>query len=148
MNLGGVQFPVFKPYEKATFEIYISGCNKKCVGCHNPELQDFNFGSVLEITKLIEFMLERKQLFSIISVVGGELLDQKEDEVKNFIYVVKKNFPDKEFWIFTGKSKKEVPDWVLQYFDKIKVGHFDVQLKQEGFPASSNQQLLIKGRDY
>jgi anaerobic ribonucleoside-triphosphate reductase activating protein len=148
MNLGGVQFPVFKPYEKATFEVYISGCNKKCLGCHNPELQDFNFGAVLEISKLIDFMLERKELFSIISMVGGELLDQNEDEIKVFIYAIKKNFPNKEFWMFTGKSKEEVPDWALQYFDRIKVGHFEAKLKQEGFPASKNQRLLVKGMDY
>lgn len=153
MNIAGIQFPVFNPYQKATIEIYISGCSKGCIGCHNPELQDFKYGKKLNKDEIITYLMEREKLFSILAFTGGEWLDQNLEEVKDIIYWIIHALPDYgnkkiEFWLFTGKEKFQIPNWCFEYFDKIKIGCYEEKLKQEGFPASSNQKLLLKGKDY
>ena len=148
MKIGGIQFPVFKPYIKPAIEIYISGCNMDCSDCQNPELQDFHFGNTIDINKLIEYLAVRREMYDIISIVGGDLLSQPASEAVQLIFLLTNTFLDKEFWLFTGKDRKEVQDWVWSYFDYVKVGKYDKLLQQKGFPSSSNQKLLKKGIDY
>ena len=65
---------------------------------------------------------------------------------------LKEEFKTKEFWLFTGYNledlQKDEFDWVFMFFDVIKVGPYVEELKQERFPASSNQKVLKKGVDY
>jgi hypothetical protein len=148
VNIAGVIFPVFNPYQKATVEIYISGCYMKCPSCHNKELQDFKYGEKLNKEKLISYLIEREDLFSIVSITGGELLDQNKEEAKAISYWIIHALPGKKFWLFTGKEKQDIPDWVFEYFDVVKIGCYREEEKQEGFPASKNQKVLIKGKDF
>ena len=149
---GFIQFPVFNPYIKSTCEIYISGCTRKCKECHNPELWDFNYGEELNIEELIKYLKDREDLFDIISITGGDLLEQNINEAADFIQKLNEIFKYKQFWLFTGYELKNLQqdkfDWVFIFFDYIKIGCYQKELKQEGFPASSNQKLLIKGKDY
>jgi anaerobic ribonucleoside-triphosphate reductase activating protein len=133
MHIAAIQWPVFSPYLKSTVEIYVSGCNRNCKGCHNPELQNFEYGEELDIEKLVNYLKEREEFFSIISITGGDLLEQNPTEAFNFIKELKINFPTKIFYLFTGDEKEKCLGWVLDYFDYIKVGCYDEKLKQEGF---------------
>ena len=54
--------------------------------------------------------------------------------------------PKKEYWLFT--RYEDLPCWVLEFFDVIKIGEYKQDLKVDGFPASSNQKILKRGRDY
>lgn len=146
MNIARIQFPVFNPYNKSALEIYFSGCNGCCMGCHNPELKDFDLG--LNWRDKLNYILNRKYFFEIISFLGGEPLDQDKIEMQRFIQTLRSLLKNKEFWLFTRYEIEEVPLIFLQYFDYIKTGKYDILLSQEGFPASSNQRLLKKGQDY
>jgi hypothetical protein len=155
VNLAGIQFPVFNPYGKSTVEIYISGCYMKCPSCHNKELQDFKYGEKLDKNKLVSYLIQREGLFSIVAITGGELLDQDKKEAQDLVYWLIHACPDIygddrriKFWLFTGKEKQDIPDWVFEYFDIVKMGCYKVNKKQEGFPASKNQKVLVKGKDY
>lgn len=143
-----LQFPVFLPYKKATCEIYVSGCKKNCYNCHNLELKSFEVGEELDLEKLVAYLEERKELFSIISITGGDLYWQNELEAMRLCSTLKLCFPEKEFWLFTGAEFNQLPKWYFKIFDFMKVGSYREELKQIGFPASSNQQLLKKGQDY
>jgi anaerobic ribonucleoside-triphosphate reductase activating protein len=149
INIAAIQFPVFNPYLLSTCEIYLSGCSKKCLNCHNVELQSYLFGEQLNIEKLIIYLKEREKFFSIISITGGEPLDQNASDFWLLIDSLKQNFPNKQYWLFTSYIKEDiVSKFILESFDYIKVGEYKEELKQEGFPASSNQKLLKKGIDY
>jgi anaerobic ribonucleoside-triphosphate reductase activating protein len=150
MNIASIQFPCFNPYMEPTIEIYVSGCNRKCKGCHNPELQNFNYGEPLDLEKLINYLKEREELFTSISITGGDLLEQNSNEAYIFITELRLNFPNKMLWLFTGAEKEEVLSYklLINNFDFIKVGKYIVELEQEGFPTSVNQELLKKGKDY
>ena len=142
MNLGGEIFPAFNPYNKPTYEIHISGCTRKCKGCHNKELQNFNFGSPLNLDSYIPNLIKKEKFFDAISIVGGDLLCQKEEDALEFISLLRKHFPDKDLWLFTGATEEELPLWAKELFDYIKVGCYKEELKQIGFPSSSNQKVL------
>lgn len=144
-----IQYPVFNPYQKATCELYVAGCKRECPGCHNPSLKSFSgVGEELNLEHLVSYLEERKTLFSIISITGGDLYYQEELEAMRFCSTLKLCFPKKQFWLFTGSELEDLPKWYLKIFDVIKVGAYREEFKQEGFPASSNQKLLYKGKDY
>ena len=147
MNIGGIQFPCFLPYGKPTYEIYVSGCDHSCDDCHNPELQDFNYGYQWSKSNIL-VMKEREHLFEVISIMGGDLLCQPIGDSVQFMVSLTNEFPNKEFWLFTGKEPNEIKNWVWSYFDYIKVEKYNKELKQDGFPSSSNQRVLSKGKDY
>ena len=148
IKIGGEVFPAFNPYDKPTYEIHLSGCTRKCKGCHNEILQNFNYGEELNTIEFINKLKTRVKLYDVISIMGGDLLCQDFFEAKDFINMLKLAFKKKEFWLFTGAEIHEVPLWAKEDFDYIKTGCYKEELKQEGFPASSNQKLLRKGVDY
>jgi anaerobic ribonucleoside-triphosphate reductase activating protein len=148
MNLAGIMFPVHNPYDGVAYEIYVSGCLNGCKGCHNPEMQSFKYGNYLDIAKLIKDIQEQEQWIDIISILGGDLLSQPKYEAMLLMVALKSHFKDKKFWLFTGSTEEELPLWIKEVFDVIKVGRYNEKLRQEGFPASSNQKLLKKGKDY
>ena len=148
MKIGGEVFPAFNPYSKSTYEIHISGCTRHCKGCHNYDLQDFNFGEELNLNKYIEKLKKRAKFYDAIAVLGGDLLCQDFFEAKTFAVTLRTAFPKKELWLFTGEEIHSVPKWAKAIFDYIKVGPYMEKFWQEGFPASSNQKLLKKGVDY
>ena len=149
MKIGGEVFPAFNPYDKPTYEIHISGCNNRCPGCHNELLQDFEYGEELDLNKFIIKLKQRTKFYEAIAILGGDLLSQDFFEAKDFGTQLRVAFPKKELWLFTGEENIYlVPAWAKEVFDYIKVGCYDETRKQDGFPASSNQQLLKKGKDY
>jgi anaerobic ribonucleoside-triphosphate reductase activating protein len=148
MNFGGIIYDAVNIYDGVAVEIYISGCNHKCYGCHNPEMQNFDYGNPIELIPIKEFLYLSKEWFDIIAILGGDLMCQPEHEAKNFIVMLKSNFKDKKLWLFTGKEKEEISQWCFEYFDVIKTGKYIQELKQDGKLASSNQKLLYKGKDY
>jgi organic radical activating enzyme len=144
VNLASIQFPVFKPYGVSTVEIYIAGCNRKtCSGdCHNEEIRSFICGKPLILKDLIAYLEERRDLFECISITGGDLLCQPEVEIFLLIQEIRIFFPDKIKWLFTGEDDfKKIPEFCKIVFDVIKYGAYREELKQEGFPSSSNQSV-------
>ena len=145
MNIADIQFPVFKPYNKPAIEIYLSGCNRRCIDCHNEELWDFNFGKPLIIEDLIKYLKNKQDWFECIGVTGGDLLCQNKTEAALLSAELRIAFVDKKMWLFTGENKfSAIPEWVMQIYDVIKHGSYIKELKIEGFPASSNQKMWKK----
>ena len=148
MKIGGEVFPAFNPYNKPTYEIHISGCNRKCKGCHNYNLQDFTFGEELNLNEYIKKLKKRVKFYDVIAILGGDLLQQDFVEARDFAIQLRTAFRKKELWLFTGEEIHLVPKWAKEVFDYIKTGPYMERKAQEGFPASSNQKLLKKGKDY
>ena len=146
MKIHSVQYPVFNPYNDSTIEIYVLGCFRKCKGCHNPELGDFNGEGRVVDESFFEYLQERAFLFNTISVTGGDLLCQSLEEAKSFSLELNKKFPTKKLWLFTGEDDfNNVPSWAKDTYDVIKYGKYDKNFKKEGFPSSSNQKVYKKG---
>jgi len=149
VNIAGIQWDAVNAYDGVAVEIYPSGCYRNCKGCHNPQLQDYNYGEPLNSVRLYQELNEGKQWFDIISIIGGDLLCQKPSEAFLFSYELRYEFQDKKLWLFTGADQEEIPKWCFKFFDVIKVGRYMEELRDESYElASTNQKYLRKEVDY
>lgn len=130
----------------ASFTIWFSGCTFKCKGCYNQQLQDKSFG--IEYTpQQISNIINKCKHLGIKSVVfiGGEPLQQN---INDLLSLCKSLHDDgMNIWLYTGYEFDDVDKSLLQYLYMIKCGRYNEEMKQDGFPASSNQQVyrLIAG---
>lgn len=148
MNIAKIIDNATNAYDGIACEIYVSGCNRGCPGCHSPAAKDFNYGKPLDIPKLLKRLNKYRDWFDIISLLGGDPLCQDNKELMRLVVALSANFPDKKLWLFTGAELDEVPLWCKEFFAVIKTGRYDATKKQAGFPASSNQKINRKGIDY
>ena len=78
-----------------------------------------------------------------IYISGGDLLCQPKSIQEEFSKEVKNYWFEEYKWLFTGCDPDKIPDWVWNYYDIVKAGPYMAGLKQDGFPASSNQVLIF-----
>ena len=62
-----------------SLSVYFSGCHFHCPGCHNPEAQDFNYGTEynLDIRQEIMAKLKKNGVMRTLSILGGEPLNNE-----------------------------------------------------------------------
>lgn len=130
-----------------SFEIYIQGCTRHCPGCHNPETQPLNGGEVVDIDQWLSKQAQKvykfNDLVDRIFISGGDLLCLPYKEAQHFTHTLCRVFADKPIWLFTGAREEDVEPWVFNFYDVVKCGEYDQTQKQDGFPASKNQKLII-----
>ena len=84
--------------------LYVSGCPHRCKGCFNPETWDYNAGKPFtekEVQKIIDSL--KSEYISGLSLLGGEpLAEQNRKEIAFLVQKVKKLFPNKTIWCWTG----------------------------------------------
>lgn len=127
--------------DKPAFTIWFAGCTHRCKGCHNEKLWDKNSGidyPALQLSKLIHHC---KMLYGIkdVCLLGGEPLQQDGDELYVLCKLLKES--DIDIWLYTGYDIEYVINNAkcLPYLHTIKCGKYDEDLRQDGFPSSSNQ---------
>jgi anaerobic ribonucleoside-triphosphate reductase activating protein len=141
MNIAGTDYNL----NHKALEIYISGCDGYCKGCHNYELWDFNIGNPwykFNFNKILNPLVDR------VWIMGGEPLLQEKKELQNFIYNVNMYTNNKkEIWIWTRFN--EIPNNLKQYISYVKTGEYKEDLPNYieplfGIKLASNNQKIIK----
>ncbi len=119
-------------------EVYFQGCSKRCVGCHNPELQ--GYGGLEYDTEIIFINIKVAKLYDSLIFLGGEPLEQMEAvrELMNNsgLYNI----------LYTGWEYEEIPGDIRQVMDMIISGPYIEELATNDFPASANQKVTYKER--
>lgn len=155
----------FNNGEGVGISLFVQGCHFHCKGCFNSEAWDFNGGN--EWTKEIKddfLKLIDKPYITRVSILGGSpLASENVDDVLDLVKEIKKQYPNKKIWLYTGykfeaimnpvvtddfnperdrinKCRREV----LFYTDILVDGKYidelrDLTLK---FRGSSNQRLI------
>ena len=135
--------------------IWVSGCNHKCPGCHNSELQDYNFGkyNILdpEVFDIINTELN-KSYISGVTFSGGDPLDQSGRnlrELRTFITYIRQHYPNKSIWIYSGGkfevlNKVPIINHIFQNSDVLVDGLFEIDKRDITLPfrGSSNQRII------
>lgn len=143
--------------------VWVQGCPHKCEGCHNPETWSFFDNGFMEIESEfdteefyknhIDKHINENGIKRDISILGGEpLVKENEKFTFNLISYIKKKYPDRKIYLWTGYSLKELiekyrsePDLIkllleVDYLitDRFELNKRDPNLKLRG---SSNQHI-------
>ena len=138
--------------------LYVSGCRNHCKGCFNQETWDFDYGQPFtkEVEdKIIEAM--KPDYICGFTLLGGDPFEPENQKVlAPFMKRLRKIYPDKSFWCFTGYDferdlltgklgdEKCVQD-ILDTLDVLVDGKFVENLKDLNlrFKGSSNQRIIL-----
>lgn len=90
--------------------LFVQGCRFHCFNCFNSEAWDFNGGKEWTESIRNDFLkLIGRPYISRISFLGGEPLANENIEcVNNIIQEIKKQFPNKTIWLYTGYTWEEL----------------------------------------
>ena len=127
--------------------LWVSGCEHRCKGCHNPVTWDINGG--------LEFDAEAEdELFEILSrdyiagltLSGGDPLHPKNrSEIARLMKKTKELFPHKTIWLYTGYLWEEIKDLDFIFLADIVVdGKYMEELRDTRlhWRGSSNQRII------
>lgn len=122
--------------------LWLSGCSHHCPGCHNPETHDPNSGA--KFTRLVKekiFDELRKDYIDGITLTGGDpLFLSSREEVSKLVHEIKKKFPTKTIWMYTGFLYEEVSD-----MDIFQENLVDVLLDGKYIAAEHEAKLMYVG---
>ncbi|AFQ42555.1 anaerobic ribonucleoside-triphosphate reductase activating protein [Desulfosporosinus meridiei] len=131
------------------FVVFAQGCNHHCPGCHNPETQPFDRGTVVQIETLLRQM-SKNPLLDGVSISGGEPFEQAEVLAELAAQVQKKGL---NVVTYTGYIYEEIlanaseqPGWsrLLKHTDILVDGRFELAQRNLllKFRGSENQRLI------
>lgn len=137
--------------------LFVSGCRNHCKGCFQPET--WNFCNGQPFTEVTENEILRKlspYYIKGLTLLGGDPFEEENQEcLVPFMRKVKKTYPDKSVWAFTGylldkdlikngKKYTEYTEELLSMIDVLVDGPFIEEQKNLclSFRGSENQRIL------
>jgi anaerobic ribonucleoside-triphosphate reductase activating protein len=130
--------------------LYVSGCRIHCKGCHNFEAWDFKSGKPftdIEANEILESL--KPNHIAGLSILGGEPFElENQYEVWKLMDKVKKMFPDKNIWIYSGNTLEDL----LAKYDHLPVFGLimslaDILIDGPYLEAQRNVTLKFRGSE-
>lgn len=137
--------------------LFVSGCTHACKGCFNSEAWDFCYGQPFtEETEAEMLRALAPDYIRGFSVLGGEPLEpQNRGTVLHIMETVRKAYPGKSIWCYTGYTyETDLLKWetegdetirrLLELIDVLVDGEFVEEKKnlRLAFRGSENQRLI------
>lgn len=139
--------------------LWVAGCKHHCKGCHNQWTWNFNQGKDFTFYRreIFEDLAEwlDKDYIDGITFSGGDPLTQTDEaltELYDIIAWVKKRYPEKNIWLFTGYTKEQLDELdnkiinkILNDIDVLVDGPYVEELRDIAhtpFRGSTNQRLI------
>lgn len=160
-NIAGVNYESIADGIGVRTAIYLSGCEHQCLGCHNPETWDVEYGSPCSLSvigEIAEQIIRRDRLLSGITLTGG---DPFYDPEKTYSFLAcllsalqKDNYVFKgDLWVYTGYTFEELMERKLKEPDIMSIllnanvlvdGRFVLSERDITLPfrGSANQRLI------
>lgn len=104
MNYGNIKFYDIANGEGIRVSLFVSGCTNKCIGCFNPEAQDFEYGKLYTHATEREILSQiSKEYISGLSILGGDPMCQDNAGLTYLIHLVNAvHDMGKTVWLWTG----------------------------------------------
>ena len=159
MNYATIKWTDIANGEGGRISLFVSGCTRRCKDCFNAVAWDFSYGKPFD-ESVRESIYEglKAEYIAGLSLLGGEPLEpENQRALLPFVKEVKKRFPEKSIWCYTGNvfdpatgllkeqdKNTEVTEELISLFDVLVDGEFieaqkNIRLK---FRGSSNQRIL------
>ena len=159
MNYATIKWTDIANGEGVRISLFVSGCTRRCKDCFNAVAWDFSYGKPFD-ESVRESIYEglKADYIAGLSLLGGEPLElENQRALLPFVKEVKKRFPEKSIWCYTGnvfdpatgllkeqEKNTEVTEELISLFDVLVDGEFieaqkNIRLK---FRGSSNQRIL------
>ncbi len=127
--------------------LWVSGCDNRCNGCHNPITWDKEGGLPFDRNAENElFGALAKSYVDGITFSGGDpMMSYNRDEVMRLVKKCRSDFPNKTIWLYTGLPWEEIKDIKgIELIDVIAEGRFVEELKDNNLKwvGSSNQRVI------
>ena len=127
--------------------LWVAGCDHCCPECQNPITWDPNGGLPFTEAERAEIFTELdKDYISGITFSGGDPLHPANiTEVTNLAREIRKKYPNKTIWLYTGSLWDEIRnEEIVKYLDVCVDGEFEVQKKdlKLKWKGSSNQRVI------
>ena len=137
--------------------LFVSGCTHRCPGCFNREAWDFSYGQPFTQETIDQILaLLKPDYIQGLTLLGGEPFDPRNQEaVLELLRAVKKAYPEKNIWAFTGYlfdkdilpgklGDPEITREYVSYLDVLVDGPFVEEKKNLSlrFRGSENQRLI------
>ena len=127
--------------------LWVAGCSHQCKGCQNPITWNPDGGIPFDEASKDEIYEQlNKDYISGITFSGGDpLYPGNREEILALARDIKKNYPDKNIWLYTGFEWNEIKhEPIVQYLDVVVDGRYleaerDVSLAWKG---SANQRVI------
>ena len=108
--------------------LFVSGCHFNCPGCFNKEYQNFSFGNEFTDEEMQKFIdLGKNPSISGFSFLGGEPLDQINDDTLLRTVKAIKEQTGKTIWLWTGyvfENLNEKQMEIVKHIDVLVDGPF------------------------
>ncbi len=130
--------------------LFVSGCSHHCKGCFNQETWSFDYGEPFTETQanqIIEYL--KPDYVKGLSLLGGEPFEpQNRGEIISLLRRVKKEFPEKDVWCFTGYLfDKDIMENMCREDEAVKemISYIDILVDGKFMEAKKNLQLTFRG---
>ena len=150
MNYGRIKKTDIANGPGVRVSLFVSGCRNHCKGCFQPETWSFNYGQEYDGVNTVNEIIEAlsPEYISGLSILGGDPIERENiSEVVTLCYLVKRLYPDKTIWLYTGYKYEDIAEMypnVLEVIDVMVDGPFIEDLKDISlvFRGSSNQRII------
>lgn len=131
--------------------LYVSGCSRRCPGCHNQAAQAFDYGKPFTQNTIEELLLLVASPYCAgLSILGGEPMEgDNRATVIALCKEVKERFPEKDIWMWTGYTYEELlademAREIFSHIDYVVDGPY-IEAQRDlslAFRGSANQRIL------
>lgn len=159
MNYATIKWTDIANGEGVRISLFVSGCTHRCKNCFNEIAWDFSYGEPFDDAIAQKIWKELDSSFIAgISLLGGEPLEpQNQEALYPFVKEVRRRFPQKTIWCYTGfvfdektgelcEKHKNTPytKELISMFDVLVDGPYVEELKniRLKFRGSSNQRVI------
>ena len=127
--------------------LWLAGCTHCCKECQNPITWDPDGGLPFddEAKREIFEQLDKSYIDGITFSGGDPLLSANRLDVRVLMKEIKKKYPGKTIWMYTGDSWEDILHYpMMKYVDVLVDGEFKIDLKDTKllWKGSSNQRVI------
>lgn len=128
--------------------LFLSGCNHNCDGCHNKEMQSFQYGDEVEIKEILNRIKSNVPLIKGVTFSGGEPFEQAQGLSILARFIKNEGL---NIWCYTGYTLEEIVESgdtckldLLSHIDILVDGKFEKNLVEGAlkYTGSSNQRII------